>query len=426
MRKAWKALLMLALMASLVLTGCGQKPQEKPQQTEEKKETEPAKTETEPAKEETKAPEKVKIGVVIYNENDPEVMAFRHYYEDYIASSFEAEFYYSGSVQSLDAELSFIADAKAQGAKGIISFTSQDLEAVVSECEKQELYYVRGSGSVSDEAFGKVKDSAYFLGTIGPGEDMEKEAGKDMAEYFMAKTLIEQGKGNGSYLVLSGGATSGNVMHQYRTEAVLEALGADPALAMSDSFVVVETERGKVGLCPGLLRLPETQEMVKSILDSGEYNAILSSLPGIQIYDMIKDAKKSTGVDIQFAAIDCFTEENMNAVNDGILSYITGKYPSEIGPAFALMHNAISGFAADFREADGSAVRIEQGFWTAANDKTYRELYDLTAGVYVNAYSMNDLIGIMKAYTPDTTLKAFEELTESYSVADVAKRRSAQ
>ena len=38
------------------------------------------------------------------------------------------------------------------------------------------MYYVRGSGTISDEMYEKVKDNPYFLGTIGTSVETEMDA----------------------------------------------------------------------------------------------------------------------------------------------------------------------------------------------------------------------------------------------------------
>ena len=74
-----------------------------------------------------------KIGVLVYNIADEEVMAFRNYLEEYIAQVFpDVQFLYSQSITSQEAEMAFIQSAADAGAEGIMSFLSYDLKA--EEC----------------------------------------------------------------------------------------------------------------------------------------------------------------------------------------------------------------------------------------------------------------------------------------------------
>ena len=54
------------------------------------------------------------------------------------------------------------------------------------------MYYVRGSGTISDEMYEKVKDNPYFLGTIGPLVETEMEAAAKMTEYFASHDQNKQ------------------------------------------------------------------------------------------------------------------------------------------------------------------------------------------------------------------------------------------
>ena len=89
--------------------------------------------------------------------------------------------------------------------------------------------------------------------------------------------------------------------------------------------------------------------------------------------------------------------------------------------AFAMIYNAITGNPDAVKE-NGQAARLYQGFWTATTQKEYTELYGYATGIYENAYSCDDLQGVIKVFTEDTTPEKFKELTESYTVEDVKAR----
>lgn len=48
---------------------------------------------------------------------------------------------------------------KLQGVSGIISFYGQDIQKIVEACDEEEMYYVLGSGSISDEDYEKLATS---------------------------------------------------------------------------------------------------------------------------------------------------------------------------------------------------------------------------------------------------------------------------
>lgn len=361
------------------------------------------------------------IAVATYDRQDPEVRAFQNYYENYISECFPVDFLYPGSISSAEDEADFVDRVITAGAKGIISFITYDLESTLETCEKSGVYYMMGSGSIPKEDFEKVKTNPYFLGVIGPSEEMEQNAGADMTSFFMKKQA--EADTPSGYLVLSGGTKYNNSMHTYRTEAMLETLGFSPAQAAVTEPAVLENENGKVCIIPGYPQEEAAVSALKEQLNTGEYSVILSCCTVVNLLDTIKEARETTGIDIQTGTVDCFTSENLDAVHDGLLQYVTGKYSSLLGPSFAVMYNAVTGHADLYRNEDGTAFSIAQGFWTADSPEAYEELYGLTTGIYVNAYNADDLSKVINEITPDADMEDLIRLAEAYSVEDVKARR---
>lgn len=368
------------------------------------------------------------IGVAIYNTEDPEVLAFRNYFKNYLANCFHVSFLYSDSIRSAEDEQAFVKQAAETGAEGIISFISYDLENTVALCEEEQIYYMMGSGTIADEAFEAVKNSPHFLGVIGPSETIERQAGTDMATFF-AKQDTEK---NASYLIFTGGGSLGNVMHQYRTEAILTCLekqyGLDcgqsvTRLALSDKPVVLSGRNMTVTLFPGYVSRPEVMMAAKEQITDTDYSFILSVMGLSELYDDIKAARKQQHAGLTMGVIDCFSEVNLNAVQDGCLRYVTGKYSSLVGPSFAAMYDAIHGNADNYKK-DGEAFQLTQGFWTADNAKSYEQMYAYAVSDYLNAYSGDDLMSVMKLYTASATFADFRTLTEAYDIESIQARRN--
>lgn len=367
------------------------------------------------------------IGVAVYNTEDPEVLAFQNYFKNYLANCFHVSFLYSDSIRSAEDEQAFVKQAADAGAEGIISFISYDLEHTVALCEEKQIYYMMGSGTIAQEAFEAVKDSPHFLGVIGPNEKIERQAGEDMAAFF-AK---QDGAQAASYLIFTGGGSLGNVMHQYRTEAILtrlqEQYGLDfgqqsaAELALSDQSATLSGRNMTVTLFPGYVSRPEVMAAGKEMIVNGDYSVILSVMGLSELYGDIKTARKQRN-NLAVGVIDCFSEVNLNAVKDGYLRYVTGKYSSLVGPSFAAMYDAIHGNADNYKK-DGEAFQLTQGFWTADDAKSYEKLYAYAVSDYLNAYSGDDLMNVMKLYTASATFDDFKMLTEAYRVEDIQARR---
>ena len=218
-----------------------------------------------------------KIGVIVYNTGDEEVIGFREYLQGYIESNFEmVKFVYSDSIQSAEQELAFIQQACDEGVEGFMSFLSYDLRAEVALCEKNKAYYMLASGTVAAEDFDAVADNPWFLGMFGPGQPFEFQAGADLARFF-----IRERTGN-RYFVLSGGAAMGNEMHYQRTLGILDTFAsaygiAFPVpreeLAKASEPTTVELEKLTVTICPGYVSRANYLETAKQAFAAGSYDA---------------------------------------------------------------------------------------------------------------------------------------------------------
>ena len=359
------------------------------------------------------------IGVIVYNTGDEEVIGFREYLQGYIESNFPmVKFLYSDSISTEEEELDFIRKACASGAEGFLSFLTYDLSAEVALCEENHVYYLLASGTVSGEDFDAVADNPWFLGSFGPGQPFEFQAGADMARFFIRE------KTGHRYFILSGGASMGNEMHYQRTLGILDTLasayGASfsvsrTELARTSEPLTVETERVSVTVCPGYVDFPEFLESAKEAYAAGSYDAVLSVLPPSEMISVI--GKTPLGI------VDSYNTRNLQLFTGGPLRFVVGKYSSIVGPAFALMLNAVTGYGAEFRDR-GRAIQITQGFWTSDSEEDYVEKYTLSSSAAMNAYNFDDLSRVIRIFNPEANLNDLAALAEACSYRAVQARRS--
>lgn len=370
------------------------------------------------------------IGVEVYDTTDPEMLMFFNYYKNYIAESFPVEFLLSGSINTAEEEQAFVEEMKAQGASGIISFFVADLEQVVAACEENELYYVMGSSSLTDEEFESVKDNSWFLGVIGPSSQEEYDAGVTMAEHFISQGATE-------FLILSGGAGDMvNTMHYNRVQGMLDTLADQFDLDLDSETLAAVTELTEVDtgtedvtivLSPGYVQVNEGQSNLKTALSSGNYDALMSAVSISSILDLLKEEIQSSESALLVGVVDCFSQENYEAVEwtdsqgQSLLNFVHGKYASMVAPAFVAMFNAVAGDV-DLVNPDGTAFRLYQSYWTAADEAEYAELYGYTQSIYQNAYSSSDLMQVIRLYNPDATYEEFAALAESSDIDSVLAR----
>lgn len=401
--------MLLLLGAALSFTGCGAK-------------------DSTPAAE---AEDKIVIGVCAYNTDFEEMQLFMDYYREYIAQGMSVDFLFSETLTSGEEEREFIRMAKEQGAEGIVSFYGQDIQDTLKLCEEEQIYYVLGSGTISDEDFASAEENPYFLGAIGPNTEEEYQAGYDMIISFAAK-------GADSYLLVTGGASASNYMHISRTKGMLDALAAtkkltfnmstDEAAALTE-VTALETgnDSVRVVICPGYMSSGEGNTNLEKAIQMQDYDAVASVMSFGATLDPIIEASASWGHTVLTGTVDCFSEENLKAVQEKDsygemkLNYVAGKYASLAGPAVAAIYNAVTGHPEAVR-ADGKPFRLSQTLWKADSEELYKELYDFTQGVYENAYSCDELMQVIAVFNPDTAYEDFAALTEASDVESVEER----
>lgn len=358
-----------------------------------------------------------KIGVLVYDLKDEQVQAFREYLESYIAGNFsDVDFLYSSEVTTEEKEMEFLNNAIAEGVEGVLAFNSFDLEKEVSLCAENGVYFIRPSSTTAPEDFDKVADNPYFLGYFGPGSEMEYQAGFDMGSYFAKEQISD------SYFLLSGGAGT-NVMHEQRTEGMLDALQdvygvqfeqSSAEIAAAGETLQVQAGELKVTVFPGYIGVESIGQQAVAEYEKDPADVVMSVIPIRPIADSLGNASLGT--------IDCYTESNGELFENGNLKYLCGKYESIIGPAFAAMYNAVTGYSEDFRE-DGKAFAIQQGFWTSTDYQDFQKKYELSSGITLNAYSYEDLLDVCKAHNPEANLNDLKELAGAWDFDSAAQRR---
>lgn len=358
------------------------------------------------------------IGVATYNIRDAQVMMFKEYLDHYIGDCFpDVTFLYSESISGSEELMDFLELCAENGAEGVMVFGSYDLQKEVAFCAEHDMYMIRPSATSSDADFEAVASNPYYIGEIGPGSELEYEAGADMT-----RTMAEDGK---NYLILSGGAAEDNEMHRLRTLGMLETLqeiyGTEleqtaEELAVTEETVTVEAGGLKVTVFPGYLEREENAAAAAKMIEDGDCTTVLSSVPVSPLMETLDTVKVECGT------IDCFSEDNSYGFQDGTISYVAGKYQSEIGPGFAALYNAITGNADAFRE-NGRAFRLKQGFWTAKSSEEYEKMYSLARSISVNAYNYEDLYSVIKSMTPEADFDSLKTLAESFSYEACMERR---
>lgn len=338
---------------------------------------------------ESKKQSDVKIGVLVQDVSGEEALGFRAYYEDYIADQYGVTFTYTDELTDAASEKSAIEKFASQGYQGVISFSSNDRALQIETCESNQIYYAVAAGMLDDDQYEQYKGNEYFLGQVGPSMETEYQAGVDMGKFFADK---------GIKTVAMYGAFIPNPMHVYRVAGVLSGLGLSYDGSTDEAEVV-----GKIFADQGVdpSKVSGDIEMVAYLQGYGdtttdEINAAIQAAPDAFISVGMATTfftQQLNAAGIEFSDIDSFTKSNGEAITSGKLVYLAGKYSSSVGPAFALIMNAINGNIV--RDADGNAVSISQNYQVATDEATFDEFYKTDNGdnpIY-NKETLDNIIG---------------------------------
>lgn len=362
-----------------------------------------------------------KIGVAVYSNDDDEVRMFQDYYKNYLEDAFSVEFIYSSPISSMEDEKNFVDLAKEESCEGIISFITTDLSDIVSYCG-DDFYYVMGSGSVDEEEFQEASKYKNFLGVMGPSLENEKEAGSSMI-----RTLGGDDGANKTYVLLSGGSAIGNVMHRIRLNAMLETLQTEYGFEYEMSVEEMDSCQenvlagtsaagGSVYLCPGYLS--RDAESLGTLLAEIDPDVIASTNVITPVEEIVKNEKEQSGkVQLQTGAVDCFSENNRIAFEEGELNYIVGKCAAMSAPAFVAMYNAITGHE-DLVKEDGKAFSLHQNFWNASNAEEYAVKSAAAANIIDNIYTTKDLMDCMAEYNTEASRDNFKTFIEKLDLVE--------
>lgn len=395
-----------SLIAGLLLMACGAEDTGS-ENTGTNEDDTTAEETTEETVEET---ESYSIGVQIHDATDSEIIAFKDYYENYIADEYNVEFLFSGTIATAEEERTSAENFINQGVDAIISFSDSDRESIISMTEDAGVYYAVAAGTATDELYAEVQDNEYYVGSIGPSLEEEEQVGYDMARHF-----IDEGYTN--FLIYGGGYDFVD-MHKMRTDGMIRALEEEGVVYTDDngSLGTFESDTFTINTMSGF---PDDSGAFFGTVSerSGEegLEVILTAALGVEFFGT---SLAQSDTDIKMGTVASFNDVYNEAFNAGQVDYLAGKFSSSIGPIFAATHNAVLGNT-EVIEDDGNAFRIDQGYWIADNLELFNEMYELSNDTENPAYNKDLLDEIIMHYNDELTYEAFESFVQQYSYDDI-------
>ena len=102
------------------------------------------------------------------------------------------------------------------------------------------------------------------------------------------------------------------------------------------------------------------------------------------------------------------------AMDNGILDYMSGKFAASIGPIFVATLNAING--QPIRDNDGNALALGQGYWIATSSEQFHEYSAVDSSMTDPAYTKE----VLDQYAPEgVSYDDFAAFVAQYSFDEI-------
>ena len=362
--------------------------------------------------------ESFKIGVLVSDATSAEALGRRHYLESYIAKAYDIEFVYSDELTDSAGEKSAIDTMITNNCKAILSESAFDRPAQIEQCEEAGVYYAVGAGALEAEQYDTYKGYEYFVGSVGPSDNTEFETGYNMAKYY-----LDQGVKN---FTIFGGATAyRNSMHVNRVAGMLTAMveaGGDGASyqGMTDPGAIIgqlmtdgEAKTGMIGDI-NLSGYLGGYDMDDAWFAKG---AEMVQASGVEVLLAVGNGSDffgtaTNGTDVKIASVDAYAEDYNEAMLNGSLDYLAGKFSAYDGPVFMALYRAVNGNP--LRDPDGNALALDIGYWISTSPEECQEMLNVDGDLTNPVWTMEELNTLY-----DADYDTFEAFVNNYAFEDI-------
>jgi len=349
--------------------------------------------------------ETIKIGFVNYDTSAEQVLAIQKYFT-YLQTAFNFEIIWSESIDSAEGEYAFIEQCAAAGCKGIIGYYNIGKEESVKLASSLGMYYWGQAGG-ADETYAAVADDPYYLGAFFTDTDPNYAWG-----YAIGQSLIDAGCKN--LIVMSGGKDYGVDFFVKRYNGIMDAIKAAQD-AGNDVKVVYEV--------PGW---PGTEEFAAHQTAALATNAdgLAGTLTCLMWLQPMQVAGKMG--QIKFGDIGAVSADLVDLMGGGIYVCQCAEVTDVFGMAIPMIINAVEGYGAQQRTAEGKAARVDYGSWIikTPDDMAYYASIESETGTW--AVDINDVKTILAAYNPGFTVDTMSALYTAVSAAEIQARHTAE
>ena len=347
--------------------------------------------------------ETIKIGFVNYDTTAEQVLKIQEYVQD-MQKTFNIEVVWSESLRNAEQELAFIENCAANGCQAIMGYYNEANEESEKLAEQLGMYYWGLGGKTT--AYESVKMSDSYLGYVASSGGAN--------DYDMGYSLVNMLVANDCHkiIVMSGGKDYGVQMFVNRYNGIMDGI-ADANASGYDIEMVYE-----VAGWPGTEGFAANQTAALQT-DADGLAGTLSSLMWIQPMQTADKFGK-----VKIACIDTASATTLDMMKAGVYIGITAEPASAFGASIPMIINAITGYGANQRNADGSAPAID-GEYLVIDNLEKAEFYvglEQTGGTWI--WDEEDLKSVLGAYNPDFTVEDIAALYQAVSIEEIQERKA--
>lgn len=339
----------------------------------------------------------------------------RNYYENVVGPTLGWDFLFYEGVDDLETLLSFMENAYAMGAKGVLNYYTPGTLKGAELAEELGMFFSTQASRLPK--FEEGSTQAYNLGNVGASVD---GVGSAYRQAFEA--LLSDGQNHSVivYTILAPDKRAAS--HYYSTEAILETMQAHYGLVYSDSiealinnYIPGEIETGnpdvKIYLCPGSNN-EAAQSNVNVPLYTGDYDVFVSFSNFHTFMGAVAEVEEIYQKDIKvistvntgentyrgFHTQDIFGNPVLNTAIINPLN-VAG------GISAAMMYNALNGDPAAM-QLDGKPAQLFVIPWLCLDAQTYEKVEGLETS-HGTSYVIDreDLEELLVTNNPDITVQ---------------------
>lgn len=342
--------------------------------------------------------ETIKIGFVNYDTTAEQVLLIQDYFT-YLQEFYNFEIVWSESLENAEQELAFIEQCAAAGCKAMLGYYNEAKSESAKLSAELGMYY----WGCDTDMYEECKDMEYYLGGFDNGS-MHYDFG-----YEITKSIIEAGCTK--LIIMSGGKDYGVSFFIDRYDGIMAAI--DDANADGAGVEVVYEVPG----------WPGTEEFSAHQTAALETDAdgLIGTLTALMWLQPMQTAGKMG--QIKIAAVDSVSETTAELMAGGIYTCIAAEVTDIFGMAIPMIINAVEGYGANQRNADGSAYLATVSHWIVNNVEDAEYFVSIEQLGAEWAFSIDDVKTVLGAYNPDLKAEDFSTLYSATSAEEIQARR---